>query len=404
VALIEPAGPGAAAATPGPWWSRPSSRVGLLTGLMTLAAAGVVASYARDDFPVSMLPGGAWWVAALGLLFALTEGFTVHVRVRRGAHAIGLSEFPMVLGLLVFHPAAVIVARALAGGAGLMLVRRQRGGKLAFNVALLAAQASVAVLVFHLMAPHALGATAHGLHLRDWLATYAATLVADVVAAVLHTAVIAMHDDPGEWRRLPAALRSGWMVAVSTTIALVSFSAAVQARWALALVAVVAVVLFLAYRAYVQLGNGNAEVEQLYGFTRALDGHRAVDDLVPVVLDLLRDVLRADTAELVVADAGRLTHIRLTGQATVTEAGDPATDAWLLPALDGAPVLRPATAAAAPATLPAVPHGDGMAVPVGLGDARAALVVGGSLADSGTFTEARMRLFPALENTPLRAS
>jgi hypothetical protein len=396
VALIEPAGPGdPAAASPGPWWSRPASRVGLLTALMTLAAAGVVASYARDDLPVSLLPGGAWWVAALGVLCALTEGFAVHVRVRRGAHAIGLSEFPMVLGLLVFHPAAVIVTRALAGGAGLMLLRRQRGGKLAFNMALLAVQASVAVLVFHLIAPHALGATADGLDLRDWLATYAATAVADVVAVVLLTAVIAVHDDPGEWRRLPAALRSGWMVVVTTTVALVSFSAAVQARWALALVAVVAVVLFLAYRAYVQLGNGNAEVEQLYGFTRALDGHRAVDDLVPVVLDLLRDVLRAGTAELVLAEDGRLTHIRLTGPAaaTVTEAGDPAADAWLLPALDGAPVLRPATPPGTPASLPAVPHGDGMAVPVGLGEDRAALVVGGSLVDGGTFTEARMRLF-----------
>jgi diguanylate cyclase (GGDEF)-like protein len=401
VALIEPAGPGdPAAASPGPWWSRPASRVGLLTALMTLAAAGVVASYARDDLPVSLLPGGAWWVAALGVLCALTEGFAVHVRVRRGAHAIGLSEFPMVLGLLVFHPAAVIVTRALAGGAGLMLLRRQRGGKLAFNMALLAVQASVAVLVFHLIAPHALGATADGLDLRDWLATYAATAVADVVAVVLLTAVIAVHDDPGEWRRLPAALRSGWMVVVTTTVALVSFSAAVQARWALALVAVVAVVLFLAYRAYVQLGNGNAEVEQLYGFTRALDGHRAVDDLVPVVLDLLRDVLRAGTAELVLAEDGRLTHIRLTGPAaaTVTEAGDPAADAWLLPALDGAPVLRPATPPGTPASLPAVPHGDGMAVPVGLGEDRAALVVGGSLVDGGTFTEARMRLFQALAN------
>ena len=66
----------------------------------------------------------------------------MHVRVRRGAHAINLSEFPMVLGLLAFDPVTVILARALGGGAGLFVLRRQRGAKLAFNVALLAAQAS----------------------------------------------------------------------------------------------------------------------------------------------------------------------------------------------------------------------------------------------------------------------
>ncbi len=372
-----------------PWWSRPSVRVGLLTAAMAAASGAVVLVSARDGVAGSALPGGSWWVAPLALAFALTEGFTVHVRVRRGAHGVNVTEFPMVLGLLAFDPVLVIAARALAGGAGLFVLRRQRGSKLAFNVSLLAVQACVAVLVFHLLAPHALGATVDGLDGRDWAATYAAMIGADVVAAVLLTAVIALHDDPGEWRRLPAALTSVWMVVLTTTVALVSFSAAVQARWALVLVAVVAVVLFFAYRAYVQLGNGNAEVEQLYGFTRALDGARPVDDLVAVVLDLLRDLLRAEVAELVLPDGDGLQHVRLAGQATatVTGPGRPDEDAWLLPALTGTPVLRPADAA-----------GDGMAVPVALGEERAALVVAGSLIDGGAFTEARLRLFEALGN------
>jgi diguanylate cyclase (GGDEF)-like protein len=378
-------GPGGVT-SPAPWWTRPSGRVGLLTGLMGAAAAGVAGTFVPDGAAWSVLPGGGWSLIALALLFALTEGFTVHIRVRRGAHAIGLSEFPMVLGLLAFSPAAVIIVRALAGGLGLILLRRQRGGKLAFNVALLAVQASVAVLIFHVVAPHALGATADGLDLRAWLATYAGMLTADLVAAVLLTAVIAMHDDPGEWRRLPAALRSVWMVMVTTTMALISFSAAQQARWALALVAVMAVVLFLAYRAYVRLGHGNAEVEQLYGFTRALDGDRTVADLVAVVLDLLRDVLRVSTAEVAVEDGDRLRHVRLAGLSGVTteHLGDDADDAWLRPVLQGKSVLRPA--------------GDGMAVPVSLGDEPAALIVADGLPDGGSFSAARLRLFEALAN------
>jgi len=434
----------ATTAPPDPWWVRPGGRVGLLTATMGAASAGVALSYARDGVGTSALPGGGWWLAVLAALFALTEGFTVYIRVRRGAHGINLSEFPMVLGVLAFSPFLVIAMRALAGGLGLFALRRQRGAKLAFNVALLATQASVAVLVFHAVAPQALGTGADGLGLRDWLAVYAALLAADVVAAVLLTVVIAVHDDPGEWRRLPAALRSVWMVAVTTTIALISFSAAVQARWALALVAVVAVVLYLAYRAYIQLGHGNAEVEQLYAFTRALDGAREIDDLVAVVLDRIRDVLRADTAELIVPVDGRLRHTRLHGQ-TATPSTDPpgtvppgtvppgtvppgtvppgtvppgtvppgtvppgsglpgaglpgaglpgtvspgvagsADDGWLRPALVGTPVRHPS--------------GDAMAVPVGLGEGRAVLAVSGSLADAGPFTEARLRLFQALAN------
>ncbi|WP_338012117.1 putative bifunctional diguanylate cyclase/phosphodiesterase [Actinoplanes friuliensis] len=357
----------------------------MLTVAMGVASAAVAFLLAGQGFFAFALNPG--WLAGLAVLFFVTEGLTVHVRVRRGAHGINVSEIPMVGGLLAFDPVTVIVVRALAGGAGILVLRRQRGQKLAFNVALLAVQASVGGLVFHTIAPRALGTTVHGLDPRDWLATYAAMISADVVAAVLLTAVIAVHDDPGEWRRLPAALRSTWVVVVTTTVAMISFLAVVEARWALALVGIVIVVLFLAYRAYVALGDGNAEVEQLYAFTRALDGARGIDELVEVVLDQARDVLRAGTAELVVAHGTELRHTRLdglSGRVTATLGRD---DDWLRPALLGSPVLRPEEAG-----------GEAMAVPVAFGGTRGVLVVTDSLADAGGFSEAKLRLFEALAN------
>jgi diguanylate cyclase (GGDEF)-like protein len=426
------------------WRPRPEFLVGALTAGMGLASAAVALGFLGDGLTGPVLPGGWWWLAGLALLFFVTEGFTVHVRVRRGAHGINVSEFPMVFGLLGFDPVTVIVIRALAGGASLFAVRKQRGAKLFFNIGLLALQASTAVLVFQAISPHALGVTTDGLTLRDWLAAYAAMLAADVVAAVLLTAVIAVHDDPGEWRRLPAALRSTWMVAVTTTIALVSFLATMQATWALVLVAIMAVVLLLAFRAYLALGDGNAEVEQLYGFTKALDGARGLDDLIAVVLDQARDVLRAGTAELVVPvlpgprsprpstrtgfsdlvafdsvpesgsaelsagpgvtgpDAGagvpagvasagreRLRHTRLGGQsgAVTIGYGRPDEDTWLEPALLGSPVLRLSG-----------PGGAAMAVPLVFGDTRGALVIADGLPDGGPLTDAKLRLLEALAN------
>ena len=372
---------------------RPEALVSLLTAAMAVAAAVVIAIFARDGVTAPVVPGGVWWIAGLAVLFLLTEGCTVHVRVRRGAHGVNVSELPMVFGLLAFDPVTVIAVRALAGGAGLTVLRHQRGAKLAFNVALLGVQAAVGVLVFSAVAPDALGATAQELGLRDAVATYAAMLAADVVAAVLLTAVIALHDDPGEWRRLPAALSSTWMVAVTTTVAIVGFQAAVQAHWALALVGIVAVVLLLAYRAYAALNNGSSEVEQLYAFTRALDSTRGTDDLVVVALDRARDVLRAEVAELVVAgdaaEPGKLRHIRLTGQSgpVADTTGTEDEDSWLRPVLLGTPIRRPAGEGP-----------DAMAVPVPFGDRPAALVVSRSLADAEGFTEAGLRLFEALAN------
>ncbi len=351
-----------------------------LMGATTLALAGALATAQHVQPPSGPVRWGM--LVSLTALFAVTEGFVVHVRVRRGGHAISLSEIPMVLALLAVDPVLAVAARVIGGGAGLVGLRRQRGGKLAFNVALIGVQAAVAATVFH-----AFGAQPLQLGVREWLATYAAMLAADVVAVVLVTAVIALHDDPGEWRRLPAAMRSVWVVAVVTTVTLVAAQAAEQAPWSLVLLGMAAVVLYLAYRAYVQLGQGNAEVEQLYTFTRALDGAGEIDDLIPVVLDRVRDQLRATVAELVVPEDAGVRVIRLTGPSATRAQVEQEAPAWLRPALDGTPVLRPAD-----------DDGDAMAVPVSFGDVTAALVVAHSLPDAGPFTEARLRLFHALGN------
>jgi diguanylate cyclase (GGDEF)-like protein len=387
---VDQPGPVVARVTAARWWSRPEGRVTLLTCLMGAATLGMTAAFATYHgiaIPPGRVPYGRLLV--LTALFLVTEGFAVHVRVRRGAHAISLSEIPMVFALLTLDPVLAIASRVVGGGVGLIGLRHQRGSKLAYNLALIGVQASVAATVFH-----AFGAQLYHLGAREWLATYAAMLAADVVAVALVTAVIALHDDPGEWRRLPEAMRSVWVVAVTTSLALVAGLAAQQATWSLALLAVAGIVLYLAYRAYVQLGQGNAEVEQLYTFTRALDGAGEIDDLIPVVLDRSRDQLRAAVAELVVPEGDGVRRIRLAGKGLSGTDGQPtvAPEPWLLPALAGTPVLRPAGTGDAEGT------GDAMAVPVSFGDVTAALVVTDSLPDSGPFTEARLRLLEALGN------
>jgi diguanylate cyclase (GGDEF)-like protein len=375
------------------WWSRPDNRVAALSIVLGAATLVAFAWFAAGGVDLADPVVLRLWLPALFVFFAVAEGFAIHIRMRRGGHAMSLSEIPLVLALLTIDPALVIVARTLGGGLGLAVLRKQRGGKLAFNTASLGVQTSVAAAVFV-----ALGGTAGSMDVGVWLATYAATLLADAVALVMITAVISLHDDPGEWRRLPRALRGVPLVAIATTIGLVGSLTLESNQLVILALGAVSVVLFLAYRAYMQQHQGNTQVEELYNFTRALDGSEGTHAVAETVLVQARDQLRADTAELVLPAAGEraATRTRISGSsgvATAALASDEA-DAWWAPALRGQAMLLRGIPGAPVAGLPT----DGMAVPVLWGDVTAALLVYDSMPDTPGFDEESLRLFQALAN------
>ncbi len=372
-------------------WSRPSSRVAALSlalGAATLAAHAWTRW--RADAPPD-LTGALLPAVALAAVFALTEGFAIHLRVRRGGHAMSISEIPMVLGMLAVAPVVLLAARLVGGGIGLALLRRQRGQKLGFNLALIGVQATVPPLVFLALAgrPGDLGPI-------EWLAAYAAMFLSDALAAVLITAVIALHDDPGEWRRLSRALHGLPLVAVSTTIALVGAVAVQNDPRALGLLAVTGLVTYVGYRGYVRQSQGHAQVEELYAFTRALDGSRDTAEVPRIVLTQIRDQLRAEVAELLLPDGDEPGYVRtrLAGadELTVERVPAPAATAWWMPACGGTPVLLPVDHGRPPG--PA----DGIAVPLPMGGRTGVLIVCESMADRTTFTDEHMKLFQALAN------
>ena len=63
---------------------------------------------------------------------------------------------------------------------------------------------------------------------------------------------------------------------------------------ALLLLGVAGVVTYVGYRAYVRQSQGHAQVEELYAFTRALDGSRDTAEVARIVLTQVRDQLRAE--------------------------------------------------------------------------------------------------------------
>ncbi|NJC67243.1 bifunctional diguanylate cyclase/phosphodiesterase [Planosporangium flavigriseum] len=378
--------------------ARAGVRVALLTvgtAVVTLAVQLILPDRGRWSFTHNVIA-----MSVITLMSVATEGFTINLRVRRGSHALGLGEVPLVLGLFTVGPAGLLFARVLGGAVGTALFRRQRGLKLAFNVALYGAQATLAAAVFGLLAgpPPALGP-------REWAAAYAAMIAADALAAVLVTVVISLHDDPGEWRRLPAAVVRGVpVVFVSTSIALLGGLVVGRDFRAIGLLAVFSVVVFLALRGYERQGQGHAQVEGLYAFTRALDGSLDSAEVTWTVLGEVRDQLRAEVAELLMPGpgGGQWTRTRMsgTGRLDSTMVTTGAESAWWYPAAQGRPVLwaagRDTSRGEGPAGDAPV---DGIAVPLSLGDSgRAVLLVANSLADTPTFGAQQVRLFEALAN------
>jgi diguanylate cyclase (GGDEF)-like protein len=378
-----------------PWWSGPGVRVVALTAAMATVAALV---------QITVLGGYAWSypkdVMMMGVLMPMSvasEGLAVHIRVRRGGHAVSLSEIPVVLGLIFTGPLVLLLSRVVGGAIGLILLRRQRGIKLAFNVAMLGLHTTIGVAVFH-----ALAGTPGTLGPREWLAAFAAMVVVEVLGSVLITAAIAFHDDPGEWRRLPrTATREVPFVVVTTSIALASALVVQRDLRAVTLLAVVFSVTFLAYRAYVRQSQGHAQVESLYAFTRALHGSVSRGDTIRTLLDQVRDQMRAEIAAILIFDRPSETWTRTRmanhGEIETHSLSRAAASAWWAPAARGQPVLVRADSGRAGQV--ADTPGDGIAVPVAIGDAgTAVLLVADSLPDLPTFDEEQVRLFQALAN------
>ena len=155
--------------------------VGLLTGAALMGADVLRApEYAR----VVDLP---WWL--LAACFALTEAVVMHIQVKREAQTVSVSELPLVLGLFFVGPVELVVARVVGSLLVFVLHRRSSPLKVLFNTALVTAETCAALLIFHLVAGDLVQIDA-----REWVAAYAAALIANALGAAALSLVIAVYE------------------------------------------------------------------------------------------------------------------------------------------------------------------------------------------------------------------
>src|SRR4051794_20376597 len=112
------------------------TRVLLLTGVLTAVAVALFVIVVRQLPGASTALNLPWalWAAA----FAVSEAFPVHVQAKRDSHTFSVSDLVLAAGLVLATPGDLAVAQVAGVAAALLLHRRQRGLKLAFNTALFA--------------------------------------------------------------------------------------------------------------------------------------------------------------------------------------------------------------------------------------------------------------------------
>lgn len=278
----------------------PLAQVGvrLLVLLMLAAAAALWSALPDESAPVIAHWWLDWWV--LLPVFALAEIFVVHLPTHRGgAHTHSLREVPSVLGLVFLPPGAYLAAHLLGTGLALVLHRRQRGAKLAFNLSWFALEVAAGVTVYRLV----LGPAAPD-EPRGWLAAVAAAVVTDLVSALLITAVVGLHERELDRSVIRHAVTRGMAAAAANTcLASLVVVLVIGRPAALPLLMVVLLALFLTYRAYLALWVGHTRVRRLYALVQETGSQVSVDELVDVVVHEARDVMQASAAELVLVGA-----------------------------------------------------------------------------------------------------
>src|SRR3954465_4727614 len=127
-----------------------------------------------------------WW--ELAPAFYLAEVFAVHLHFRKQAHTLSLSEVGLAVGLFFASPTNLLVANVVGATAALVINRRQRAIKLAFNLAELPLCTGVGVYVFRSLAPAGESGP------RVWAVTMLAAAAAHLLGIILVSAVIAVAE------------------------------------------------------------------------------------------------------------------------------------------------------------------------------------------------------------------
>ncbi len=267
---------------------------GLVLALATIAAILILGPLSSGALPSG---GGhpqqfSLWALAIG--FAVAELMVVHVHFARNSHSFSLSEVAVVASLFSAGSTQnLLLANVLGIGAVLVIHRRQKAYRLAFNLALLMVTTSLSIWIFEA------AGNGDALDPRAWGWAFLAIIVGATTGALGVFAAIACNERTLDLPRLPRIIGIAIVTsAANASLGLVGTILIVVRPPALFLVVIPVTVLFLSYRAYGSERKKHHSMELLYESSAILNKATELDEALVSLLALSRTTFRADIAEL----------------------------------------------------------------------------------------------------------
>lgn len=240
----------------------------------------------------------SWWlIVCLAALMLVAELLPIDVELRHESHSFSFSKVPIVIGVFLVSPIAVVVARILSSLIVLKGVHRQPAGKLLVNLVAHTVEVMVAATLVILWQPGGRFGPA------EWIVALVAVTAADIVAALVISIAISVTQgrwDPGLLPGVVTGLVAG---TADVAIAILMVTMIELRQPALWVVLGVGALMVLLSRAYSRLNARHRSLLLLDRFSRAIGEAVLGGRVVQALLGEAADILHADHAWLVIADS-----------------------------------------------------------------------------------------------------
>jgi diguanylate cyclase (GGDEF)-like protein len=300
-------------------------KIALLTGVIAATAVTlfVIVVAPLPAAPTALNLPWVLWAAA----FAASEVLIVHVQWKRESHTFSLSDLVLAAGLVLAMPTKLVLAQVAGTMVVLVLYRRQRGLKLAFNTAQFALTSSMAVVAFSAVVS-ALGQE------WAWAGQLLAIVVATLTASAAIFAVMTLSTGHADMQPLIGMLSFSLPFTVGAgAVGVVIARTSADDPAALALLMVPTLLIIAAYRAYTRAREQQENLKLLHEVTSLLHGGD-VEAALGDFLSSARTAFHAELAELVLVSAAG--H----GAMTVSRSQDGADTVVMSPAGDAVGLQR----------------------------------------------------------------
>jgi diguanylate cyclase (GGDEF)-like protein len=237
-------------------------------------------------------------VVLLAAAFYLVEVMPLHLEWNGQAYSLSLSEVPLVVALLCRPSLLLVAARVIGGVAALAVHRRQPLQKLGYNASVQFLESSLALAIYVYL-PHHLG----GAPIRNAPAVLPATFASTgsaVVAVWLAIRRTVGHLDRVIVRSFTRSAVAGMVV--NPSVAIVVVAAGRDSAYDAVPLLVCLIGAAGVYRAYIALRQRHSSLETLHEFTRGMSQTDTTDGRLREVLLKTRDLLKCQTAGVLLED------------------------------------------------------------------------------------------------------